>query len=195
MNTTIKPVEDNMDKYYTYKTLIEKYQRSYEEGFYFESLFLVYAMMEDRLRSILYHSNVITKRESEKPNVLETKELMEKIFFSETTHNKEKHEFDFKSIAEKREMIEALIKWSAKEESTNQLEEDLKIQYQDTEKYLPVLEAMKDWCSYRNKLIHAIFDKNIESINLEIKEKVSIGFEIAKEISTLAKKISDRSSL
>ena len=137
MNTTIKPVEDNMDKYYTYKTLIEKYQRSYEEGFYFESLFLVYAMMEDRLRSILYHSNVITKRESEKPNVLETKELMEKIFFSETTHNKEKHEFDFKSIAEKREMVESLIKWSTKEESTNQLEEDLKIQYQDTEKYLP----------------------------------------------------------
>ena len=131
-------------------------------------------------------------KESEKPNNPETKELMENIFFQETPHNKETHEFDFKSIAEKREMIEAIIKWSQKVDTQNQIEEDLKIQYQDTEKYLPVLEAMKEWCSYRNKLIHAIFDKNIDSINLEIKEKVAEGFFIAKEISNLANKIKNK---
>ena len=114
---------------------------------------------------------------------------MENIFFQETTHNKDTHVFDFKSIAEKREMVEAIIKWSQKVDTQNQIEEDLKMQFQDTEKYLEVLEAMKEWCSYRNKLIHAIFDKNIDSINLEIKDKVVQGFTIAKEISNLANKI------
>lgn len=189
MNTSIKPVQDNYDKRYTYTVLIDQYKKAYEGEFYFESLFLVYAMMEDRLRSILYHSKVTKKKDSEKPNNPETKELMENIFFQETTHNKDTHEFDFKSIAEKREMVEAIIKWSQKVDTQNQIEEDLKMQFQDTEKYLEVLEAMKEWCSYRNKLIHAIFDKNIDSINLEIKDKVVQGFTIAKEISNLANKI------
>lgn len=196
MNTALKPVIDNMDKNYTYRTLIEQLDKSIEAGFYFESLFLEFAMMEDRLRSILYYSKVIKKKDSEVPNHPETKEEIKNIFFSETTHHPETHKFDFKSIAEKREMVEVLIKWSNKDiESQNQIQEDLKMQYQDLEMYLPVLDAMKDWCAYRNKLIHAIFDKNIESINIELKDRILDGKIIAAELRRLSQTIKNKSTM
>ena len=196
MNTTLKPVIDNIDKHYTYKTLIDQLNKSIEAGFYFESLFLEFAMMEDRLRSILYYSKVTKKKDSEKPNHPETQEEVKNIFFSETTHKPETHEFDFKSIAEKREMVESLIKWSIKDiESQNQIQEDLKMQYQDLEIYLPVLEKMKDWCSYRNKLIHAIFDKNIESITIELRDRIIDGKNIAAELRRLSQIVKNKSTI
>ena len=45
----IRPVTDGVDKEATYKTQIERYDKAVKNGFYFEAMLIVYAIMEDRL--------------------------------------------------------------------------------------------------------------------------------------------------
>ena len=43
----IRPVTDGVDKEATYKTQIERYDKAVKNGFYFEAMLIVYAIMED----------------------------------------------------------------------------------------------------------------------------------------------------
>lgn len=47
----IASVDNNYDKQMTYREQLGKYKVAMEHAFYFEALLIVYAMMEDRLRS------------------------------------------------------------------------------------------------------------------------------------------------
>ena len=193
MNTSIKPVEDNYDKYYTYTVLIDQLNKSLEAGFYFESLFLEYALMEDRLRSILCHSNIAKTKKSENPDIPETREEVIKIYNLIHNTTKERKDFRLNEIRTKIEIIEALIKWTNQNiESENQVQEDLKNKFRDLEIYLDFIENLKKWCTYRNHLIHAIFDKNMDSVNEELEKRVYEGKNIANELSGLAQKIKNR---
>lgn len=193
MNITIKPVIDNKDKQYTYAILIDKLNKSLDAGFYFESLFLEYAMMEDRLRSILCHGNIAKSKKSENPDVPETRDEIIKIYNLIFDTNKERKDFRLNEIKQKIEIVEALIRWSNKDiESENQIQEDLKMKFVDLELYLPFFEDVKKWCTYRNHLIHAIFDKNMDSVNEELVSRVHDGKEYAIELSNLAGKIKNR---
>ena len=55
----IDPVNDNKDKENTYRTNLRRYNKAMKEGFYFEAMLIDYAMMEDRLRSFLYHIGLL----------------------------------------------------------------------------------------------------------------------------------------
>lgn len=50
---------DKFDKYDTYKILFSKLNKPIKNEFYLEAIFIVYAIMEDRLKSLL----VIAKKE------------------------------------------------------------------------------------------------------------------------------------
>ena len=51
---------DNMQKYKNYKELHERLKKALKEEFYFEAVFIEYAIMEDRLESVLrYEGNSI----------------------------------------------------------------------------------------------------------------------------------------
>lgn len=50
----IKPVESNTDKAFTYRQMKGRYIKAISEQFYFETLMIDYAMIEDRLRSFIY---------------------------------------------------------------------------------------------------------------------------------------------
>ncbi len=49
---------DNMQKYENYKAQMGRLNRAIKEHFYLEALFIEYAVMEDRLESILTHAGV-----------------------------------------------------------------------------------------------------------------------------------------
>lgn len=58
----IKPVTDRMDKQRTYREHKGRYKRAMENGFHFEALLIDYALLEDRLRSMIYHMGFLTDR-------------------------------------------------------------------------------------------------------------------------------------
>ena len=59
----IKAVTNNVSKQFTYKKLLGRYKLAIKSEFYFEAMIIVYAMLEDRLRSMLYYTGVLANRE------------------------------------------------------------------------------------------------------------------------------------
>jgi hypothetical protein len=132
-------------------------------------MFLEYAMMEDRLRSILCHSNLTKTKKSEYLDIPETKQEVINIYNNIYNTDKEIKKLKLNEIRTKIEIIEALIKWTSMNiDSENQIQEDLKNKFSDLEVYIEFFKSLKEWCTYRNHLIHAIFDKNIDSVNEEL---------------------------
>ena len=58
----ISPVADNQDKWRTYKEQIGRYNQAMRFGFYLQAMMIAYAMIEDRLRSLLYHMGFLANR-------------------------------------------------------------------------------------------------------------------------------------
>ena len=74
-------VIDNMDKCYTYAQHKGRYSQAMKYEFYFEALMIDYALMEDRLKSFLYHAGVLQLRTSfkidcSKPNKKVLKQIL-----------------------------------------------------------------------------------------------------------------------
>ncbi|MBE6910981.1 MAG: hypothetical protein E7473_00475 [Ruminococcaceae bacterium] len=61
---------DNMQKYANYKEQFGRLKKALTNGFYLEAIFIEYAIIEDRIESILRHSG---KFNSEKHNMLNKK--------------------------------------------------------------------------------------------------------------------------
>lgn len=64
---------NNYQKNERYSELMEKLKKSIEEEFYYESIFIIYAILEDRTESILRHANIETVDENNRPLSLNTK--------------------------------------------------------------------------------------------------------------------------
>jgi len=58
-------VQDNKEKYETYKVNMEKYKRALDNEFYYEATAIAYNVIEDRLRSFLYHCGLLENWDSE----------------------------------------------------------------------------------------------------------------------------------
>ena len=52
----MEPVNDNMQKYYNYREQMGRLKKALNQKFYLEAIFIEYAIMEDRLESILRHA-------------------------------------------------------------------------------------------------------------------------------------------
>lgn len=48
----------NITKYETYKAMHDSLNKAMKSEFYFEAIFIEYAIIEDRLRSVLTHANI-----------------------------------------------------------------------------------------------------------------------------------------
>ena len=48
----------NMEKYEIYKKMHEDLTKAMKNGFYYEAIFIEYAILEDRFRSVLYYANI-----------------------------------------------------------------------------------------------------------------------------------------
>ena len=60
----IEPVKNNLDKQRTYAKQKEKYKSAMQHGFYLEAMMIDYALLEDRLRSVLYHIGFLPNRKT-----------------------------------------------------------------------------------------------------------------------------------
>ncbi len=52
----MEPIQNNMQKYENYREQMGRLKKALNAGFYLEAIFIEYAIMEDRLESILRHS-------------------------------------------------------------------------------------------------------------------------------------------
>lgn len=49
---------------------------------------------------------------------------------------------------------------------------------------LNTLKMIEDWCKYRNEVVHALMNKNIDSLRSELCDKAIEGMELANRLDT-----------
>lgn len=92
----MEQIADNMQKYANYKTQMGRLNKALTNQFYLEAIFIEYAIMEDRLESVLRHSgkwnpkpdsfvSLDTKRKNVAKLAEEKKSLAHKYFPCELT--------------------------------------------------------------------------------------------------------------
>ena len=75
--------EKNMEKYEIYKQLSSDLTKAMKQGFYYEAIFIEYAILEDRLASVLRYAGVLTMEKAGKKNIAEKiKDIRNKKEFS-----------------------------------------------------------------------------------------------------------------
>lgn len=181
----VLPVIGNIDKQRTYREMLGKYKLALREGFYFEALIIDYSMIEDRFRSFLFYIGALRNRESYKFDVKEARKNINPIvkqYSSQKTPN-----LGISSLNGKMQIVKATLVWacevncSGKDDGFLQI---LKSEYEslDIGGLLQTIDRIEKWKDYRNEVIHALMNKNIDSLYSELHDKVEEGMELARFI-------------
>lgn len=125
----MEQIADNMQKYANYKEQMERLKKALTHRFYLEAIFIEYAIMEDRLESVLRHSgkwnpkpgtfpSLDFKRKKIAKMAEEKKSVAQKYFPVELTDSIE----SWKN--ERNRIIHALMKQSLHTEDLQKIAED-----------------------------------------------------------------------
>ena len=179
----IAAVKDNAEKQEAYRKQLGRYRRALNSEFYFEAMLIVYAMIEDRLRSFLYHIGVLNTRESAKSDVKETKKFHIEIY--NNFFDKKFTGLDLKNISAKYGLIRAVLNWVTTTEGAEG-KYQIKLKYAceslDAEDVFNCIDKLEKWCDYRNEIIHGLMNKKVESLYSELAEKADEGMKLATKI-------------
>lgn len=178
----IKPVENNKEKQRTYARQLGRYKLALKNEFYFEAMLIVYAMLEDRMLSFLYYTGAIENRSTMKISKTTRKYLIGMVVAFEKN---EKVILSTEKITGKMKIIKAMLVWASEIENTEEkylvLLKSL-LEGIDIGGMLDVLKSLEPWLKYRNEIIHASMNKNIDSLYEQLGAKVEEGMEYARFI-------------
>ena len=163
------------------------------EGFYFEAILIAYAMMEDRLRSFLYHIGLLNTRQSYKADVDKVKKSLRPII-QKYKKPDENDYFNITSISGKRKIVRCILQYA--EEESNDCSDKYLIalrtqidKYVDCESLMQTLEEIEQWCAYRNEIIHALMNKNLDSVYKELEDQAEKGMRLCRELDNQVDRI------
>lgn len=189
----IQPVSDNKDKQRTYAENMSKYKKAITGEFFFEAILIDYAMLEDRLRSFLYHIGLLKSRDSYKADNAIVISTIRPII-AEYKGKDESDSVGITNISGKIKIVRCTLLWAA---NTEGISEDpylttLKSQYEvtlDIGDVLDKLNAIVKWCAYRNEVIHALLNKNTGSLMQDLPQQARRGMELARFMDDQVKKL------
>lgn len=84
----IQRVSDNYEKQDAYRRLKGRRTKAINSDFWFEAILIDYAIMEDRLWSLLYYLGILANRDATKVNSKKTKTDIRNIYLGENNQNK-----------------------------------------------------------------------------------------------------------
>lgn len=183
----IAPVADNAEKQATYQEQMRRYKKAMKDGFFFEAMLIDYAMLEDRLRSMLYHSAFFANRKA-KGYWKKTRPYFSS-FVQQYKRENEKDNLGTTNISGKIKVIRSMLHWVSEADESNQKDRFLlklktRCESMDIGAILETLDAIKEWCDYRNEIVHALLNKNTSSVYSELKAQAQNGMKYARLIDS-----------
>lgn len=195
----ITPVKDNNDKAKTYTEHMKKYNRAMKSECYFEAFLITYAMLEDRLRSYLYYLGCLKSRNSYK---FDNETIRNNIRYLVDNYSGEKvSNLGITSITGKMRIVKSVHTWFQSgcpnpDESAylNELASVIDI-YDDSQEILDILTQLKDWCDYRNEIIHALLNKSLDSLYTNLSQRTEEGMALARTIDNHVRRLKSRNKI
>ena len=185
----ISPVETMQEKYETYRAEMARLKGALQQGFYFEAMLIEYALLEDRLRSFVYHAGLLQNRKAS--HLLPGKNAVRKDFNriaqrvktwkledgKETGNTSNFERLSVNKISDKIFIVRTIVLWSSELESLpdeSRYLQALRGQCEslDAAALLETLDAIDTWRMYRNEVIHSLMNKRMESVQQKLSEQV-----------------------
>lgn len=195
----ISPVETMQEKYETYRAEMARLKGALQQGFYFEAMLIEYALLEDRLRSFVYHAGLLQNRKAS--HLLPGKNAVRKDFNriaqrvktwkledgKETGNTSNFERLSVNKISDKIFIVRTIVLWSSELESLpdeSRYLQALRGQCEslDAAALLETLDAIDTWRMYRNEVIHSLMNKRMESIQQKLSEQVEQGVQLARQL-------------
>lgn len=184
----IKQAQNNTERMQTYSAQLGRYKRAFRSGFYFEAMMIVYSILEDRLKSMLYYCGVFPNRNTlnvSRKVKCELKELL--LTYGETDS------FALLKIRGKMSLLKSILKWSTEVKSSDICDNTYLLSLKelltdiDIGGVLDTLDEMYDWMGYRNEIMHAAMNKNIEALYNDLDIQVDKGYQYARFLDSQVK--------
>ena len=189
----IKQAQNNTERMQTYSTQLGRYKRAFRSGFYFEAMMIVYSMLEDRLKSMLYYCGAFSSRNTLNISSKVKCELKEIL----KTYGKSDR-FTLSTIKGKMVLLKSILKWGSEVKSLDISDNIYLLSLKelltdiDIGGVLDTLDEMYDWMGYRNEIMHAAMNKNVEALYDDLDIQVDKGYQYARFLDSqvrLMKKI------
>jgi len=199
MDTEPKPaaktVQGNADKYDSYKTLMARYKKANQQNFFFEMLWILYAMFEDRTSAFLYYIGFVTE---DRRKVVGAKDIQKSI--RGVLQLGEKANFDFGTLYGKTVTIRKATEWMKNTPASDEYQKELKILLNrkaiSSPEFLQCLDDIDFWRDKRNGLTHALFSVHSYETAKELKPLAEQGYQLARTLDNAvsALRMRDRQS-
>ena len=185
----IDAVTDMRDKQRTYGRQLGRHKKAMSEAFYFEALLIDYALLEDRLRSILYHMGLLANRQA--TGIWKKARPYLQDIVSTYKYDGENSTLGISNISGKMKIVRSVLLWTGSASDDPKHKHLSILQEQcgklELEKCLVVLGKITDWCAYRNEVVHALMNKNIESMETELQARADEGLKLARFLDSQEK--------
>lgn len=180
MTTILLSVTNNTEKFFSYKEHMTRLNKARAGGFYLEAIFILYAMMEDRLSAFLYYAGVTNKTREKVTSTKKVRPHLNRAFSTQGA--------SLRMISKKTTLIKTVIAWSEGYTPVEKSRDYLDVlcrQVQRTahrDQIIGTLEGIETWCKERNQLVHALLNKKVENQEELLMELVEIGLQHSRDL-------------
>lgn len=186
----IKKVMDNIDKRLTYSVLNKKCKEALAKKEYETVIMYSYAMIEDRLLSMLHYLYIVNRNEDRLLPVDYIDNIIRPLLKYNLDADKNKI-YKINNITTKIKLIRIFNILNAKH--SNYINDGYKIIKKNIDLYEfgKYFEKLNKWIKIRNEIVHSSFNKNIDDLNNNIEKIAYEGYELAKKVSKYTNSIKD----
>ena len=188
----IAPVQNDYEKQHTYAKLLRNHKQAMSQGFYCEAIMIDYAMIEDRLRSMIYHMGFISNRQAK--NIWKKARPYLSNIVMEYKHEKENETLGLTNLSGKIKIVRCTMRWASETEEDYKNNSHLtvlksRLESIDIAGCLQVLEDIGEWCDYRNEIVHAMMNKNIIELEEVMYPSAERGMRLGRALDSFEKEI------
>ena len=194
MDAEPKTVQGNAGKYDAYKMLMARYKKASQQDFYFEMLWILYAMFEDRTAAFLYYIGFVTE---DRRKVVASKDIQKSI--RAVLKLSEKANFDFGTLYGKTLTIKKATAWMKNAAPSDAYQKELKTLLNrkaiSGDEFLKCLDGIDFWRDKRNGLTHALFSVHSYETAKELKPLAEQGYQLARTLDNAVSALRKRDKL
>ena len=176
-----KTVQGNAVKYDSFKALMTRFKKANQQDFFFEMLWILYAMFEDRTSAFLYYIGFVTE---DRRKAVGDKNIQKSI--RGVLKLGEKASFDFGTLYGKTLSIKKTVTWMQNAEASDEYQRELKILLNrkaiKSPEFLQCLDGIDFWRDKRNGLTHALFSVNSYETANELRPLTEQGYQLARTL-------------
>ena len=196
MTPKIEPITTNMEKKTAYQIQMERFKRAKAGGFHLEAIFIIYALIEDRLSAFLFHAGVTNSTREKIARNGKVRPYLDRTLTVLNTRQP-----NIRNVSAKIKLIKELMEWSTDysvNEPTLTYLDALYKQINRTagrDQMIETLTRIEGWCASRNELVHALLNKKVENQEEILQALVAEGEACNRSLQNFVKSFKVRNTL